>query len=567
MESAFSKEDLRQRIRWYIGLRWFFVLAIGFSGSLPQLFQEGLVSQVVLNMSIVGGMLVINAIFLFISHLRSLSYLALKTLAVSQLVLDVSIITGAIYFNGGIENIIFCLYVIPIVMSGALLGRFSVYLTGLAAAIIYDFMLLFDFLGKLTPENILAPQVHADANYVVQTMFIAPAMLITITVLTDFVSRLIRERSDLAARLHTISVEHSRTEAVLQSMGSALVAIDTEGKIELVNDSFEKLTGWSRNEVVGVDINSVLPLLDENGKAVEAANRPLLKMLAKRSKQQRPGIEHLSQFYLARKDGTIFPFVSAISQVILNDQVIGALSVFEDATSTRKIEQLKTNFVALASHQLKTPLGEIQGYAQNMMAGITGPPTKEQVEYLKAIEEITARCRKLINDLLDISVIEQGNLLLSRKAVDLHDVIKEATDIYHERLKRDDLHFKIKEAEHPLIVLADQEKLVEVLGNVFTNAVRYTKPHGIITIQTRRRGKHAEILVSDQGPGMEAAVIEGIFHKNDVLSAAPKAEGGTGIGLYLAKQLMSLQKGDISVVSSTNKGTTVALKIPLKGDL
>lgn len=566
MEAAYSKEELRQRVRWYIGIRWFFVLVIGLSGSLPQLLQEGLVDQVMLNFAIVGIMLAVNGLFLLASSFRSLPYRAFQALAVAQLVFDTAIITGAIYFNGGIENIIFCLYVIPIVMSGALLGRFAVYATGLASAALYDLLILYDYLGKIHPQNVLAPQVHGDTNYVVQTLFIAPAMLLTITAITDFVARLIRERSDLAARLHVVTAEQARSQAILQSMGSGLVAIDPKGRIELVNESFEKLTSWKSQEVLGRDINDIVPLLNENGQPIEATDRPLLKMVAQLPRQHGPNVEHLSQFYMARKDGSTFPFVSAVSQIVLNGRVIGALSVFDDATSSKKIEQLKTNFVALASHQLKTPLGEIQGYTRNMIDGITGRPTPKQLAYLRAIEDVAARCLKLVSDLLDISVVERGNLLLDRQPVALQPIIEQAADIYRERIKAKGMKLKLVPAAKPLTVVADADKLVEVIGNLLTNALRYTRPRSTISVETRADKRYAQVLVKDRGPGMSPKLIESIFERDDSLTAAPQAEGGTGVGLYLAKQLMLLQKGDISVLSSTDKGTTIAIKIPLEGE-
>src|SRR5260370_41754883 len=102
----------------------------------------------------------------------------------------------------------------------------------------------------------------------------------------------------------------------------------------------------------------------------------------------------------------MFPFVGSVAPIALSGKIIGATKVFEDASSIKQINQLKTNFIALASHQLKTPLGEIQGYAENMIQGIAGPTTKHQKKYLLSIAEITMRCNKLITDLLDASVLE-----------------------------------------------------------------------------------------------------------------------------------------------------------------
>jgi len=450
-------------------------------------------------------------------------------------------------------------------MSGALLGRRVIYLTGMAAAIIYDALLVLDYTHVITPQNILAPALHANGNYVVQTLFFAPVMLLIITVVTDFVAKLVRERTQLTTKLEVVTAERAEIEAIIKSMGSALVAVDRQGKITMVNDAFEHLSGWARRDVIGVDLDTVLPLLSERGKKIESDKRPLLQLLNSDPHSPASAIQHVSRYYYAKKDGGIFPFVGSVAPIVLLGEVIGATTVFEDASSIKQIDQLKTNFVALASHQLKTPISEIQGYATNMLQGVTGRLTKQQTDYLTAIQEITLRCNKLITDLLDAVVLEQGSIRVNIEAVQLSKVIKRVVTAYQARVKQKSLKIAVIEPEQEITVRADGDTLVEIIGNVVANAVSYTKKHTTITIETKADGDEGVILVRDEGAGIDKNVLEHLFLKDDVLSSAPEAEGGTGVGLYLAKELLSLQKGKISVVSSTSKGTTMAIRIPLKG--
>ncbi len=546
-------------------MRWFIVLGVGLAGSLPQFLQQGFVPQVTQNMSIVLGVLAINFLFLAASSWHFKRYGVYQALASAQVILDLVIVTAVIYGNGGIENVAVMLYVIPIIMSGALLGRRAIYATGVVASIAYDTLIALDYVGWVKTQSGLAPALHTNTDYVVQTLFFVPAMLLTITAITDFVAKLVRERTELAVELKAETTQRAEIEAILETMGSALVAVDQEGNIKLVNDSFEELTGWQRQEVLGVSIEKILPLLDENGRRVKAGERPLLQLARRHLDGQTPGVQHLSQYYYSRKDGSLFPFVSSLAPIVLRNEIIGGTTVFDDATSTKKIQQLKSNFVALASHQLKTPVGEIQGYVENMIQGITGPLNKKQLEYLKSIDEITIHAIKLLTDLLDITVIEKGDLLINLQPVPLADIVDKGVQIYQDRLQQKNLKINVVPPPEAITVEADSSKLVEVFGNVLANAVSYTRQNTAITVETGEEGDYGVIRVTDQGRGMSQKVIDSIFQKDNVLSAAPEAEGGTGIGLYLAKQLVSLQKGDIGVVSSSDKGTTIVIKVPLGG--
>jgi signal transduction histidine kinase len=198
-----------------------------------------------------------------------------------------------------------------------------------------------------------------------------------------------------------------------------------------------------------------------------------------------------------------------------------------------------------------------------MLYGVTGKLSKRQEEYLGEIRTITERCNKLITDLLDITILERGGLTLDIKAHRLSPIIKQVTSIYHDRMTKKGLSFKIIKPSTELAVRVDSEKLLEALGNVIANAIAYSKK-GTITIQTKAVGDCAEIIVKDQGTGMDKTTVTTLFDKDTSLSGAPTAEGGTGLGLYLARQLIYLQNGDIKVVGTSSRGTTISIMVPLK---
>jgi len=448
-------------------------------------------------------------------------------------------------------------------MAGAMLGRRSLYATGITIAIIMDCIIFVDYFDILNPPFIYAEELHENAHYVIQAAIFIPAMFITITALIDFVTSYIRKSVQLTTSLNIATKERAEIDAIVKSLGNPLVAVDRRARVTLVNDAFERLTGWTKEEVIGKKYDRVLPLMNERGKIIELKNRPIMKVMKQRKYATKPGIINVSRYYYARRDGTVFPFVGSLAPIRVPGRVVGATTVFDDASSIKQIDQLKTNFMALASHQLKTPIAEIQGYTEIMLQGLAGKLSERQSKYLTSIQQITQKTNKLITDLLDSTVLEQGSVKLDVEVVNLDSVIKKVSATYSFRVKQKSLKIKYLQTDKNIKVMSDKSRLGEIVGNVMANAVNYTRPNTAITIETKKEGRYGAILVTDQGPGMDNKVLKKIFQKSDVLSSAPEAEGGTGVGLYLAKQLVNLQKGDISVLSSTNEGTTICIKVPL----
>ncbi len=363
--------------------------------------------------------------------------------------------------------------------------------------------------------------------------------------------------------MHVVSTEKAKTEALLKTMGDALVAVDRQGHITLVNDRFEEITGWSKQEAIGKHIDEVLMLLNEAGQPLPTGNRPLLNTLEQTGPVNEKA-QRLTDYYYRRKNGTVFPFTAYVAPIVLQGRVIGATSVFQDSTNLQKMQQLRNNFVALASHQLKTPIVEIQGYLENMVSGVVGKLTKEQDEYIRQMYNIAERSTQLLTDLLDITVLEKGSAAINAKPTSLSRILKKVDTIYRGRMSWKRLTLKITEKDGDLTIIADHNKFVECIGNVIANAIRFSKA-GTIDINTRREGDWAIIDVRDHGTGVDRDAIVALFEKDEVLAEAPTAEGGTGLGLYLAKQLVILQGGSIALTETSNKGTTITIRMPLKG--
>lgn len=560
MQGATSVADIKKRARWYVTVRWFYVLAIAVPGILSLLFSGSDTVQIWQDLAVVVAILIVNVAFLAGTYIDTARRNIYELLVMGQIVFDLIIMASTFYINAGVETPIAMLFAIPILMSAAFFTRAEVYMTGVTASGVFAALALLDHFGILPDLNIVAPQLHDNAAQFFPILITTTAILLVITAIVGMVSQLIQERERLTEEMRSLSARHAETEAILRTMGSALVAVSRDGIVTTVNDSFEKLTGWKHVDVVGRLLEDILPMVDVKGKRVEAAYRPMQQYM---NDNHLNGslVQAVTGYSYIRKDGTTFPFVGHIAPIIHSRSIVGFTMVFDDISENKKLDQLKDNFIALISHQLKTPIGEINGYAYNLLGGVGGDLNKKQTEYVTEIQELAARAGKLIVDLLDIVLAGRGNLTVHNEPVEIGPIITLVAKLRHEQAEKKGLQIVTNTPSELIFVRGDDQKLVQAIGNLVDNAIRYSK-HGAITISVTPQTEQVEVRVRDEGSGMDPATVALLFGTDEhegPLAHAPTAEGGTGLGVYLAKQLIALMDGSIRVESSTSDGTTICV--------
>jgi PAS domain S-box-containing protein len=239
----------------------------------------------------------------------------------------------------------------------------------------------------------------------------------------------------------------------------------------------------------------------------------------------------------------------------------GCLLLLNDVSDNVFAERAKSDFVSLTAHQLKTPVAELKGYAENMLSGATGPLLDKQRYYLEQMKQVCDRNFHLIENLLDISQIEMGVITLNLTPIALHLLIEEALVEFNQEIKRKGLKLERKGFDKDVIVFADPVKTIEVLKNVLNNAIKFTD-QGSVQIDIEKRGEWGIVKITDTGSGINDMQRETLFKRGGVFGTLFVSGHGAGLGLYIAKQFLTFQSGTIDALPSADKGTTMEIKLP-----
>jgi signal transduction histidine kinase len=223
----------------------------------------------------------------------------------------------------------------------------------------------------------------------------------------------------------------------------------------------------------------------------------------------------------------------------------------------------KGRFVSMVSHELRTPLGAIGGYAALLEEEIHGPLSEQQRKFVGRIRHNQLHLLRLVNELLDLAKIESGQFPLKIASAPVPAIVEGVSNMIEPQMRSKELHFEVLYGEKSLCVLADRERVEQIMLNLLANAVKFTPAGGSITISTSH-SKHEILLhVRDTGVGIPTEKLEEVFRPFVQIHAlAPGVSRGTGLGLAISRELARAMGGDLSVESEPGKGSTFTLCLP-----
>ncbi len=355
----------------------------------------------------------------------------------------------------------------------------------------------------------------------------------------------------------TLKRQIEETRALLGSIGDGVVATDEKGRVIFLNRAATEMTQWKMEDAAGKSWNESVAAEDERGVPVPLEKRTITQAL-------KSGQLIRTKYCYARKDGSKFSASSTANPVMIDGGISGVILTFRDITKEREIDRAKTEFVSLASHQLRTPLATVNWYTEILLSGDVVKPAPEQEKYLKEIYAANQRMTELINALLNVSRIELGAFVYNRELIDFNQIIDGIVSDLALKIQAKKINFDKKIDSSLREIVSDARNLEIILANLLSNAVKYTPSGGQIKLVAAKDGDDLVFSVADNGYGItvgqQARVFEKFFRADNVRE---KDTEGTGLGLYIVKALVSRMGGQISFESVENKGTTFHVSIPL----
>lgn len=239
----------------------------------------------------------------------------------------------------------------------------------------------------------------------------------------------------------------------------------------------------------------------------------------------------------------------------------GALGVFFDITRTERLEIVRQEFLSNVSHELRTPLTAIIAFVETLENGAAEDPESSQ-RFLSIIRKNASRMHGLIDDILELTAIEGGNVTLRAKPVELYTLIEEVFASLAAKAAAQNVTLK-NNVPPEIIVHADERRLEQMLTNLIDNGIKFSREHGTVAISYESGPRHHKILVQDNGDGIPAQHLERLFERFYRVDRARSRDlGGTGLGLAIVKHLALLHGGEVTVTSELGKGTTFTIHLP-----
>jgi len=342
--------------------------------------------------------------------------------------------------------------------------------------------------------------------------------------------------------------EKNKTLAIISNFTDGLLVFDFENHLSFINPPVEVFFTAAAEQFIGkslLDLKKIFQL------------KPLINFLEKEGKE-------ISRKELEVRQGLVLE-ISSIP-IMLEGGKTGTLVILHDVTREKMVERMKTEFVSVAAHQLRTPLSAIKWTLKMLLEGDLGQLSSEQRDFIGKTYKSNERMINLINDLLDVTRIDEGRYLFKPVLTDIDPLIQSVINSYKEEFEKKKIKLQLKREDKKLPkVLVDVEKMSLAFQNLVDNALKYTQSGGTITISLKKEEKEIKISVKDTGVGIpkdqQIRVFNKFFRGANVMRMETE---GSGLGLFIAKNIIEAHGGRIWFKSDESRGTIFWFTLPAK---
>lgn len=353
--------------------------------------------------------------------------------------------------------------------------------------------------------------------------------------------------SRLSDVIDNLNEEKTKLENVLSSIGEGIIAIDRDGRVVHHNSAALELLHMSRWQITGPASQ-----LDQQRQLIEMLNASMRD------------VERKSTSWKTEDGRTIEAVCTPIVSGECN--VYGSVCLLRDISKAERLEQMRRDYIANISHELRTPLTGIRGMVEPLMDGII-ETDEERGECYRVIYQETMRLQKLIGEMLDMSRLQDGRIVLELEPMQVAGLLEAAARRLRDRAQQGGVRLLIEAQPRDIMVMGDEDRILQVLIILLDNALNFTPEGGAITLFARRAGRRVAVGVRDTGAGIDPGDLPYIWERFYKADKSRMRTTGTGLGLSIAKLVVGLMGGEIGVETEVGKGSTFTfLLAPAKSE-
>lgn len=399
------------------------------------------------------------------------------------------------------------------------------------------------------------------------TVTIIYILAFIVTVINLIVFYITRRKSRRVVEIASgLTVEKSREENLLEAMADGVMAVDRDRQIVILNKAAEQILGLTAEDVIGLKSYDVIKLYDEKGQNINNKESDLFV------ESWHSGKVLFREVIYTSGSSSIVLALSVAPVRNFEGTITGGISIFRDVTQQKEVDRMRNEFVSIASHEMRTPLFTIEGYLSLAQTKAEKNDPKA-LDYLKKARSSVISMSNLLNNLLIFSKIEEGKVEKKSLVFDLSDEIRESIKELKPKSDVKYLSLEFKESTNSelgkkaisgkQLVKADPEKIKEVLINLIDNGIKFTREGGVEVTVGGGDASVVKVCVKDTGPGISKPEQARLFQKfYRVDNTFTREVGGTGLGLYLSREMVEYFGGKIWVESEEGKGATFCFTLP-----
>ncbi|MFH1183254.1 MAG: ATP-binding protein [Candidatus Moraniibacteriota bacterium] len=603
----FQTERKIEANRWIIKARWFYMAGILLIGLLTKTISKSNVYFTALEMVVIVITFVILNLFFFLLIIRiekqkttekTINLKLLSLLSHLQIISELITFTYVMHKAGGIESMSSAFFFLPIVSASLLFGLRGSVIVAIASAILINTLVVLEYLNyiphiyrygvaSLEASNLsfsLTKTITTSVSYLVLGTFAGYSSKLLLrreNMLKEKTEKLNQEswlrvgelkqlensRESLKKALDDLQEAKSKTEeeknktlAIVSNFTDPIIVLDKDNKVVLFNLA-AKLSLGLRNEDLGREVPHKDDFSLENFKSIIRKGFEVKKI-----KTDNNANLLTEELYL--KEDAKETTYKVITVNIKDDagNYTGVMKIFYDFTREKIIDKMKSDFISIAAHQLRTPLSAIKWSTGMIIAGDAGPINIEQENLLHKSYASNEIMITLVNDLLNVSRIEEGRFGYNFKNGSIQEILDTVIENAKQSIEKGGIKIIVDNEDKHTLTCLDKNKMALALQNIFDNAIKYTPRYGTINVTIKKSGDGFLVIsIKDSGVGIpkneQGKIFSKFFRATNVILMETE---GTGLGLFIVKNIIEKHGGIISLASEENKGTEVIIKLPIE---